>query len=106
MMAGLLIPPTLFLARMPQTIPPSSDGSWLIPADQVMCVELVAEAIRASGRTVKLVDVNRPGDDRGLVQQYVSPGDILPILLRPDGARLEGVESFTPSELRRFVRGP
>lgn len=77
--------------------------AWLVPADQVMCVERLVKAAEAAHRTVHLVDVNRPGDDRPLVERFVTPSDVLPIALRSDGVRLVGAEAFSPGQLRRFL---
>ena len=52
------------------------------------------------------MDVNRPGEHLDLVHRVVGPNDVLPILLRPDGARLEGTENFVPDVLSRFLSRP
>lgn len=102
-MAAFMIPPGLLIGRGPRTPPPDPAAPWLIPADQMMCVDRLAEAVQGTGRTVKVVDVNRPGDDRPFVERWVGPQDVLPILIRPDGARMEGAESFSPGALRKFL---
>ena len=84
----------------------ASSGSPAWPADQVMCAQRVLDVARKAGRTVRLVDVNRPGDDRPLVERYVGEADLLPLLVRSDGARLEGVEAFAPSIVRAFLAHP
>jgi hypothetical protein len=85
---------------------PSASTPWHLPADQIHCVNSVLEAAIAERRFVTLVDVNRASAPPELVQQYVSPNDIFPILIRPDGQRIEGVENFSPKVLRRVLRGP
>jgi len=67
---------------------------------------LVLDVARRNGLSVKVVNVNHPGDDRALAQEYVAADDDLPVLIRPDGARLSGEESFVPSTLERFLAGP
>jgi len=54
---------------------------------------------------VSIVDVNQPAGFQALVARWVGPNDVLPILVRPDGARLEGIEEFGPRRVRRFIRG-
>jgi len=103
-MAAFLVPPGLLIARGTSATPPDPTAPWLIPADQMMCVDRLAQAVQGTGQTIKVVDVNRPADDRPLVEQWVGPEDILPILVRPDGARMEGAESFSPAALREFLR--
>jgi len=73
------------------------------PADQVMVAQQLSEAAKRLGRTVMIVDVNQPGDDRALVQRFVGPNDVLPIAVRSDGTRLEGAESFDPGTLQDFL---
>jgi len=103
LLAGFLIPPSLLLEGSSSRRPSARDATLLIPADQVMAVERLGDAVKGSPRTVRVVDVNRPGNDRYLVEGLVGPQDVLPILVRPDGARLEGAESFSPAALRKFV---
>jgi hypothetical protein len=66
---------------------------------------MVLEIAARLGVSVKIVDVERPGADRGLVESCVSPDDPLPILLRADGQRIEGDEAFQPHAIERFLRG-
>jgi len=99
-----LIPPGLLLGSGPSVPPPDPTAPWLIPVDQMLCVDRLSEAVQGTGRTVKVVDVNRPGDDRALVERWVGPEDVLPILVRQDGARIEGSEAFSRSRLREFLR--
>jgi len=100
-----VVMPVRFLAagRGP---PPRAGGDLppAFPADQVMCATRAREAAKRAGRTVRVVDVNDPGEDRQLVERYIAATDILPVLLRSDGARLEGAESFAPRTLRQFLQ--
>ncbi len=86
----------------PRTQRPA-ENSWLIPTSQVMCAELLVRAAERTHRTIQIVDVNRPGEDRPLVERFVQASDVLPIAVRADGMRLVGAEAFTPSNLRRFL---
>jgi hypothetical protein len=66
---------------------------------------MVGELAAQLGQKVRLVDVNRPGEDGPLVDRFVTPELALPILVRPDGKRIWGIESFTASNVRRFLSG-
>jgi len=86
--------------------PPGATGGeepWHLPPQTIKHVNLVVEVAHREGRTVTIVDVNRAGVNRDLVERWVGPNDVLPILVRTDGARLEGTEKFVPHVLRRFV---
>ncbi|MGP8078058.1 MAG: hypothetical protein ACLQD8_00775 [Thermoplasmata archaeon] len=84
---------------------PGEGVTWHVPAQEVGSVEMVRDAARAEARTVTLVNVNAPGAQRDLVTRWVGPDDVLPILVRSDGARLVGIESFTERAVREFVGG-
>jgi hypothetical protein len=88
-------------ARTERAGAPAGALAW--PPDQVMCAQRVLDLAKKAGRAVRLVDVNQPGDDRPLVAQYVGEADLLPLLVRSDGARLEGVEAFTSEAVRTFL---
>lgn len=76
------------------------------PPEQVMCAQRLLDVAKRMGRTVRIVDVEAPGEDAALVRQYVAPGDVLPMAVRSDGERLEGEESFDTATLRRFLSVP
>jgi hypothetical protein len=76
-----------------------------IPADQVGCIRDVARIARAEGTTVRIVDVNRAELNQALVDRWVGPNDVLPVLVRADGAKLVGAEQFVPRKIQRFIRG-
>jgi hypothetical protein len=65
---------------------------------------VLAIAMRC-GAVVKLVDVDRPGDDAALMQSAISDEDVLPCLVRSDGQRLSGEALLAPSRLEAFLRG-
>lgn len=78
---------------------------WHIPAPQIQCADLVFARADKLRKVVGVVDVNRPQGHDALVARWVGPDDVLPVLVRPDGQSLRGVESFTPARLRSFI-GP
>jgi len=86
---------------------PGAEGEprMRLPPDQAGCVREVVSIARQEGATVSIVDVNQPAGFQALVARWVGPNDVLPILVRPDGARLEGIEEFGPRRVRRFIRG-
>jgi hypothetical protein len=69
------------------------------------CLQIVLDAAKRQQREVLVVDVDRPGGQHDLVERCVGPEDVLPLLLRSDGARLEGQENFAPAKVRRFIAG-
>jgi hypothetical protein len=93
------------VAEQAASPPPQPGEAWLIPADQLMCSERLVRAAQRAHRTVRLIDVNRPGVDRPLVEAFVTASDVLPIAVRSDGRRLVGAEDFAPGEVRRFLSG-
>jgi len=96
------VPPTL--GETPS--PPSDDRPWRLPPDQVQCVDMVLRIARRERRTVTVVDVNRAGAQQDLVHRWVGPNDVLPLLARMDGSRLEGIEEFVPQKVRKFIHLP
>jgi hypothetical protein len=98
--------PANFVMRKGTPPPRDPDAPGPFPPDQLMCAQRLLDAAKLLGRSVKIVDVNRPGEDRELVRRWVSAADILPILLRSDGNRLEGAEAFHPATLRGFLAPP
>jgi len=78
---------------------------WYLPPDQMTSLNLVLDIAEHRGHEVIVIDANRPGNQQALVDQYVRPNDVFPILIRWDGARLEGDENFVPAKVRRFVEG-
>jgi len=104
-MARFFVPPNLLLDRAARATSASTDEPGPFPSDQVMCAQTVVDCARKNGRSLQLVDVNRPGEARELVQRYVTSQDVLPILVRADGARLVGAESFDVRTVRTFLAG-
>ncbi len=101
-MSRLLLPASVVLNRAGRAM---ADGSTEgpFPADQVMCAQRLIDLAKRARCTVRVVDVNRPGSDRALVDRYVTVADVLPIAVRADGQRVVGVEQFEPPRLRQFL---
>jgi hypothetical protein len=82
-----------------------SPRTWRLPPQQIHCVNAVLDIARREGRTVTVIDVDHAAARQHLVDRWVGPDDVVPLLVRPDGARLEGLENFGGRTLRRFIRG-
>jgi hypothetical protein len=104
----------LRLAMGPSKLPSSVEADaqfvrlairpWHLPPEQIHCVNLVLEVAGREARDVTIVDVDRAGGRQDLIARWVGPNDLLPLLVRPDGARLEGIEKFVPRKVRQFIR--
>jgi hypothetical protein len=84
----------------------AEDRPWHLPAQQIMATNLVFEVAGSLGQTVRLIDVNQPGRDQDLVTRWVGDGGVVPLLVRTDGRRLQGLEEFLPKKVRRFIGSP
>ena len=119
---SLIVPPILLLPDSPErprpgqarrrsepapagssTPAPEREPEWHLPREAIPPVELVLKMAQVNGRVVTLINANAPGPARELVERWVGPGDLLPVLVGPDGHRLVGLEMFTPRSLRRFL---
>jgi hypothetical protein len=84
--------------------PPLFDHrQWHLPPEQLFGLELVLKVAGERKKSVGVIDVDQPGDQQTLVDRWVGPNDVLPVLVRSDGTKLVGVEHFTHGELLRFV---
>ena len=66
---------------------------------------MVLDIAKKHNLSVKVIDVNNPGADDGLVRRHVGSDGVLPLLVRPDGARLERGASFVPEIIDKFLVG-
>lgn len=71
---------------------------------QATIARMVSDLAARDGLDVKVVNVERPGDDLALVEASVRADTDLPLLVRPDGRRLEGAENFEPARVSKFLR--
>jgi hypothetical protein len=79
--------------------------AWHLPPSQMHCLQIVLDSAKRLQREVLVVDVDQPGELEDLVRRWVGPEDVLPLLVRPDGKRLEGQERFDPARVRQFIAG-
>jgi hypothetical protein len=113
-LAGGVLPTYLFMNSPPNLTAQAEYGQpdlaegrpWRLPADQIMCVNMVDEIAEHQLRGVALIDVDRPSGREALVRKWIGPNDVLPVLVRPDGARLQGFEEFNARKVRKFIAGP
>ena len=76
-------------------------GSELSPDEQKVVQDVWKQA-HAQGRHLHIVDVGKESDLHRYIQEYRHHLRRFPVLVRPDGRRLEGVEAFTPENLAHF----
>lgn len=90
-----------------ETVSPPSGNEpvWHLPPQQIQCANLVLDIAEPLGKTVALVDVNRPSGLDNLVRRWVGANGVVPLLVRRDGARLQGLDEFVPGTVRRFIVG-
>ena len=84
----------------------ASQSAWHVPRELIPSVNLVLDAAQRAGRRVTVVDVNRREGQQQLIDRWIGPKTTLPLLVRGDGACLEGSEKFLPKKIRQFVGGP
>jgi hypothetical protein len=106
-LARLFVPGGGRSSPLPAVPPVAVSDTPDIPADLPpsveQCVALVLDLARRSGWSVRIVDVT--GGPAALEDGTLPPGDgaVFPVLVRPDGARLQGEDQFVPSTVRRFL---
>jgi hypothetical protein len=61
------------------------------------------DEIRAKGKTLHVVDVGKESALRRVIAEHLHHLHHFPVLVRPDGRRLEGVQSFTAEALETFL---
>jgi len=108
--AGGFAPPVLMMGLHEPASPPgtpraSDPDAWHLSPETIDCANLVIDLAERAHTPVTVIDVHRAGTDDELVRRWVNPTDLLPVLVRPDGARLAGPEYFTPGRVRKFIAG-
>jgi hypothetical protein len=74
-----------------------------VPYEQAHCVRLAVDVGTRLHYAVEIVDVNAPEVAQLDVQRVIGTGAVFPVLVRPDGRWIEGVENFTPAKVRKFL---
>jgi hypothetical protein len=70
------------------------------------CLAMVLDYAKRFGWSVHIIDVTQQSVPESEIVASLGPDVTLPVLVRPDGARLQGDEEFTPGRIRRFLSGP
>jgi hypothetical protein len=83
-----------------------SAGHRPLDPEEITCVNLVLDIAHRSHRDVSLINVEGAGEQQSLVDRWVGPNTLLPLLVRLDGATLSGSQEFEPERVRRFISGP
>lgn len=74
----------------------------LSPED-VEAMHLVLRLVQEKGKTLHIVDVGKESAFRRVIGEHLHHLRRFPVLVRPDGRRLEGVEQFTEEKLESFL---
>ena len=61
------------------------------------------DAVREKGKTLHVVDVGRESGPRRLIEEHLHHLRDFPVLVRPDGRRLEGSRNFNATNLEKFL---
>jgi hypothetical protein len=74
-----------------------------LPQDEIDATRAVFRAAHAKHRTVHVVDVGRESALREYISEHLHHLKSFPVLMRPDGRRLEGCANCTPEKLEKFL---
>ncbi len=67
------------------------------------CIRLVLDVANKKQWSVQVVDLSQQKGAESQIQASFGYDVHLPVLVRPDGARLMGEEEFTPGRIRKFL---
>jgi hypothetical protein len=79
--------------------PGHADEAFFLSDDQARCLALTEELAKKRGYTVRVVDVAKVGRLERLVTEHLRGVSNFPVLIGPNGQRLEGVAAFTEEHL-------
>jgi hypothetical protein len=79
------------------------EGSSLSEDDE-KAIDLVWKLVRQHEKTVHIVDVGRETGFHRYIEEHRHHLKQFPVLVRPDGRRLEGIGQFTDENLEVFLR--
>jgi hypothetical protein len=71
--------------------------------EEADAVQLVWKVAHEKGRTIHIVDVGKESALRRLIEEHRHHLHRFPVLIRPDGRRLEDVHNFSEESLERFL---
>jgi hypothetical protein len=74
-----------------------------LPEDEVEAIRRVGAAIAAKSKRLHIVDVGTESSLRRYIEEHLHHLKRFPVLVRPDGRRLEGCDEFTDEKLESFL---
>jgi hypothetical protein len=74
-----------------------------IPEAEEEAVQRAMKAVYDQGKKLYIVDVGKESALRRVIEEHLHSLRDFPVLVRPDGRRLEGVRNFSPENLGRFL---
>lgn len=75
-----------------------------LPEDETEAIRLVFRKVREKGKTLHLVDVGKESPLRRMIEERWKHLKHFPVLVRPDGRRLEGPKECTEARLDEFLK--
>lgn len=76
-----------------------------LPEGESDAIDRACAAIYAHGKSLHIVDVGKESALRRVIEEHLHHLHSFPVLVRLDGRRLEGIESFTQESLEEFLSG-
>ncbi len=76
---------------------------YFLSDDQSRCCALVEELVAHRGYKLKVVDIEKVGRLERLVTEHLRGVQTFPVLVAPNGQRLQGTEQFTEENLAAFM---
>jgi len=74
-----------------------------IPELEADAIHRAVMAVHHRGKTLYIVDVGKESALRRVIAEHLHHLHSFPVLVRPDGRRLEGADSFSDENLQRFL---
>jgi hypothetical protein len=74
-----------------------------LPELEADAIDRAWVAVHAKGKRLHIVDVGKESELRRVIEEHLHHLHSFPVLVRPDGRRLEGTESFSKENLDRFL---
>lgn len=71
--------------------------------DEEEAIRLVLRLVQERSKTLHIVDVGKETAFRRFIEEHRHHLRRFPVLVRPDGRRLEGIEEFTSEKLEAFL---
>jgi len=74
-----------------------------IPELEEEAIHRTVMAVHGRGKTLHIVDVGKESPLRRVIAEHLHQLHSFPVLVRPDGRRLEGVQNFSQENLEKFL---